>query len=1095
MKLPSLHNPVLAALVGGALAAALLSHAAAEDLPTYTGEKAVITGGITPAGDVDAFRIDLFVGETVSVKAKDAGPARGLLSTLRLRDPDGDVIPITISKQGTRRPSFSYEATESGSYSVELSGDPGGFGGAEGNYTLTTAIKRSKSGKSVLDAPGGGMFAIPLQVSDGALVDVKLSTKKGGFDVEGLFRPDDLAEGGFVDSLKKKDRRSAKAKKFAVSGGFGTYELRGSYDAGSSVKVSLKVRHAAGTRKARLSDAEPKFDPWIAPFPSTGVTGTLITLLGQNLVVGSGSARSDYSETFEGGDFTFRFPAVDGSLLDVSLTSKNGGFDVTGLIGPDGRIENAFLGSLNLEGRTSATSIPLAPFRSSRGPGYYELHGTADAGATVTAKLTVIRGDGRDPDRLPRVWMGTVEIDPIVLDNASDQALRFRVPAGLQADKMYDLTVRNADGQGAVYRDAFYFVPEPRVTSLTATQAGPAGGRNLRILGFDFRPDVIVLFDGVVVQPSFAISGRIDVTAPPHAPGAVFPIVRDGYGQTATSPVALTYLDIGSNAITDVQPSALQGIGGETVTVSGMDFGVGSVLYLDGRPLDAQLVSAMEMTFVAPPHDSGTFELSVIDDYEQTSTTEIEIVAFTDESETSIPAPLTDEGAIDGWRASGLLRGDLTGDGIDDLVLLRSAQAFGNDAGRSRLRILAGDGSGGYSDATGGIPDISTTEDWHARDAVLINVDGDDDLDIVLITDDLIDSGNRSSLRLLINDGDGNFTDATADSMPDATTAGDHNQGIALIAADVDGQNGPDLVILHTASFQETINESPPLPDPPPEPLPDPVFVTYYYPGTRVLLNDGAGVFTRDAGALPAVDADSLQRFEGDALAAGDIDGADGIDLILTSDDVAEDPNSPGTYLRRAVLLQNDGGGTFTDASSTWLPTGSGAEYLQGDRIAFVDFDASGDLDLVICSDTRLVTPGTSTRPEVSALRIFENDGGAFTDVSADILPGLDGEDALQCHGVAFGDISGDGRPDIFLVSAQAPNIGEHGARVLVWVDDHFARGSEGLPNVLLSDDGRGRAVILHDTDDDDDLDAVIVRDESNQSVRNTRVFRNPRLE
>ena len=56
-----------------------------------------------------------------------------------------------------------------------------------------------------------------------------------------------------------------------------------------------------------------------------------------------------------------------------------------------------------------------------------------------------------------------------------------------------------------------------------------------------------------------------------------------------------------------------------------------------------------------------------------------------------------------------------------------------------------------------------------------------------------------------------------------------------------------------------------------------------------------------------------------------------------------------------------------------------------------------------------------------------------------------------------------------------------------------FVRATPALPDPVLVDDGRGSALLLMDTDDDGDLDVLFARDQSNESVRNTRVFVNPR--
>jgi len=312
----------------------------------------------------------------------------------------------------------------------------------------------------------------------------------------------------------------------------------------------------------------------------------------------------------------------------------------------------------------------------------------------------------------------------------------------------------------------------------------------------------------------------------------------------------------------------------------------------------------------------------------------------------------------------------------------------------------------------------------------------------------------------------------------------------------VDNDQDVDLVITHVESFEETIDVSPPPPDPLPDPPPDPVLETHYYAATRVLLNDGDGVFTRDDFALPAVEEDTAQPFEGMTLAAADVDGDDYVDLFLTGDSVTADPENEGSFLRRGILLLNDRGGRFDDVSASRLPAASGVDFLQGDVAQFADYDADGDLDLVVVSNTRLVSPATGAVSTSSALRIYARDGdGNFARLSVGTLPTADDLDSLQCETAAIGDLTGDGRPDLFLISSRAPNVGGRAGRVLVWADGEFVRGSAGLPHPTLADNGRGADGLLLDVDDDGDLDVVIGRDEPSTTVRNTRVFVNPRIQ
>ena len=988
MPHPTLSVRSLVAVLAAAPLAA--SVALAGDLPTPVGDRASISGRITPAGDVDKFALDLLPGDQVVFKVKDGGPEFGLLSTLRLLDPEGADTGVAVSRQSTPRPSFKFTAEAAGTHVVSISGDPGGFAGATGNYTVKAKIKRAKPGATKLDAPPGGSFAVPIGVTDGALLDIKLTAKKGGADVTGLFGPDGAEEPGFLDALQVKGRSRYQAKKLPLSGGFGEYELRGAYDAGTTVKIKVKVRHDSSRTSRSLADLEPRFDPFLAPFPREGVpVVTLLTVVGQNLVNAVGS----------------------------------------------------------------------------------------------------------DGTRYPVFTVGGVTIDPATIENPLDQVYRFPVPAGIAIDTAHAITLRNADGQGDIAPGAFTYVPLPTVFGLTQVTAGPAGGRNLRIVGEDLRAGSVVIVDTTVVQPSLVLPNRMDIVAPPHAPGVAAVVVRDEFGRSVESPQPLTYLDVGSNSITSVTPSRMQGVGGQTATVDGADFGDDTVLTFDGAPLDVTRVSASRLTFRIPPHAGGQVQVRVEDSLEQSSAFDVTVAAFTDGTAARVPAPKTGTGVADGWRATRTLVGRINGDLLDDLVIVRPAAAFGADAQRSRVRVLLADGSGGYTDGTAGIPAITATDDWRAVDAALADVDGRNGLDILLLTTADLDNGNRSSLRVLLNDGTGSFTDGTAAAMPATTAWGDRNQGFALAVADVDGQNGPDVVIVHDSHFQQTVDESPPLPVPPPEPPPEPIIVTYHYPATRVLVNDGTGVFTRDLDAIPAIDGDSVETFRATTVAAADVNGTGGPDIVISGDTVREDPSNQGTYLRRAVLLLNDGTGTFSDTSASRLPAPASPDYLHGDRVHLVDFDGNGSRDLVVTSNTRLVHPASGVVSTSPALRIYSNDGsGTFTRVPVGTVAALSDDDTLQCQEAAFGDLTGDGRRDIVLVSTRAPRSGGRAARVLIWTGSAFTDGSEGLPHPVTVDDGRGGTVVLHDVDGDGDLDVVIGRDEPDETVRNTRILVNPRV-
>jgi hypothetical protein len=104
--------------------------------------------------------------------------------------------------------------------------------------------------------------------------------------------------------------------------------------------------------------------------------------------------------------------------------------------------------------------------------------------------------------------------------------------------------------------------------------------------------------------------------------------------------------------------------------------------------------------------------------------------------------------------------GDLDGDGDLDLVI-------GNETPKNRL--LINDGKGFFSDSAKNLPTPYVEE---TREVLLLDVDGDKDLDIVFcnLTCNACDQVVRNpQVRLLINDGKAHFTDETLMRMPKNT--------------------------------------------------------------------------------------------------------------------------------------------------------------------------------------------------------------------------------------------------------------------------------------------------------------------------------------
>ncbi|MAG56171.1 MAG: hypothetical protein CMJ83_07770 [Planctomycetes bacterium] len=210
----------------------------------------------------------------------------------------------------------------------------------------------------------------------------------------------------------------------------------------------------------------------------------------------------------------------------------------------------------------------------------------------------------------------------------------------------------------------------------------------------------------------------------------------------------------------------------------------------------------------------------------------------------------------------------------------------------------------------------------------------------------------------------------------------------------------------------------------------------------------------------------------GMGVAVGDADGDGDLDVYLTN-------------VGRDRLYENLGQGRFRDVTND---AGLGDDGWSCSA-AFVDHDQDGDLDLFVTRyvllDATARCHDPAGRPEYCGPRdfpgvsdkLYRNDGGLrFTDVSKPA--GIAGRHDRGL-GVVCADLSGDGRPDIYVANDNGPNhlwINQGGGRFL---EEALERG------VALNDEGREEAsmgLVCADLDADgrDDLFMTHLRGETN---------------
>jgi len=386
-----------------------------------------------------------------------------------------------------------------------------------------------------------------------------------------------------------------------------------------------------------------------------------------------------------------------------------------------------------------------------------------------------------------------------------------------------------------------------------------------------------------------------------------------------------------------------------------------------------------------------------------------------------------------------MVAGDLDGDGSIDLVIAQSPrQVFDGSE-----RLWLNDGQGRFRDASSGLP---TATDGFTYGLVLGDVDSDGDLDLFTL---------GGTTQLWINDGRARFTDRSA-RLPAQGQADGH---VGLLA-DFDRDGDLDFVrvgvhtdayLVNTGGGNFVLGAALPFAR-----TGSGARVLAFYPtaGRAADLNgdgnldiflanpfvlfagDGRGNFTDVAHGVPAAGASPQ------SIAVADMDGDGDLDLAAAL------WGNPTLQPVRAMLLANQGNGTFVETTATAMPNA-----FNSHAVAFADVDGDGVLDLIVGRDA----PPT----------VMLGDGrGGFTSAPTALQPS-----ASQSNlAVVPGDLDGDGRIDLACASLRLGPGPSYWGRVELYTNS----GSELLllnPPRLPRFPTHTARLRLADVDGDGDLD------------------------
>jgi len=222
--------------------------------------------------------------------------------------------------------------------------------------------------------------------------------------------------------------------------------------------------------------------------------------------------------------------------------------------------------------------------------------------------------------------------------------------------------------------------------------------------------------------------------------------------------------------------------------------------------------------------------------------------------------------------------------------------------------------------------------------AELIDLDGDNDLDLVRTLDRATGLNDLNANEIWLNDGTGNFT-------LHQSFGNSESKGMAI--GDLDGDNDNDIFIANATYFigQSSISSN------------------------KVWLNDGAGNFTNSGQSL------GVRRSL--AVTLADLDGDNDLDAYVANSGDNDNPNT---------VWINNGEGQFTDSGQLL-----GSSETQD--VASADIDNDNDIDIITancCSNTSnanrvWINNGFGTFTNTQEIGIFSSENLSVADLDGDL--------------------------------------------------------------------------------------------------------------
>ncbi len=318
---------------------------------------------------------------------------------------------------------------------------------------------------------------------------------------------------------------------------------------------------------------------------------------------------------------------------------------------------------------------------------------------------------------------------------------------------------------------------------------------------------------------------------------------------------------------------------------------------------------------------------------------------------------------------------DYDNDGDQDLFV----------GGHNGNLVYENNGNGTFSDVTAA---SGLADGGRAMTAGWADFNNDGFLDVYLAKHKLCAGDDQQEDKLFVNDGDGTFSDVTTDYLCGGVAQCADVMGLGFVPGwnDYDNDGDQDIFL---------VNDD----------------IGGAYQPTKLFRNDGSDGSGGWNFTEVAASADASYSLNGMGLGVGDYNNDGTLDLAFS-------------HMGPAVLLSNDGDGTYTDQSSSTIigSVTSGAGVTWG--TAFFDHDNDGDLDLYFTSGSL----GGGGLPNY----FFDNSGGGnFTDASS----ATNLNDGGKARGLAIADFNDDGAIDVLVLNyGEVPALLENDGNSNNWL-------------------------------------------------------------